>query len=95
MSGRNSGKYVCTASNVAGEAEIAAGVVVLSPPSIAPGQISYNLIQGNSITLPCEAHGEPQPKITWQVITPNFTIYTKIMLVPEKHHNSALIARCF
>lgn len=66
-SGSHSGKYVCTASNSAGEAEIAAGVIVLSPPVIAPGQISYNLIQGNPVTLPCEVQGEPMPKITWFV----------------------------
>uniref|UniRef100_A0A183D0C0 Ig-like domain-containing protein n=1 Tax=Gongylonema pulchrum TaxID=637853 RepID=A0A183D0C0_9BILA len=65
--GDHTGKYVCTASNVAGQAELAAGVTVLSPPVIAPGQISYNLIQGNPITLPCEVEGEPMPKITWYV----------------------------
>ncbi|VDM47645.1 unnamed protein product [Toxocara canis] len=67
------GKYVCTASNAAGESEHAASLNVLSAPIIAPGQISYNLIQGNSITLPCEVKGEPQPKITWYLNEEIFT----------------------
>uniref|UniRef100_A0A1I8F0W4 Ig-like domain-containing protein n=2 Tax=Wuchereria bancrofti TaxID=6293 RepID=A0A1I8F0W4_WUCBA len=50
----HSGKYHCTASNVAGEAKQAIDLIILGPPVIEPGQSSYNLIQGNSITLPCE-----------------------------------------
>uniref|UniRef100_A0A0R3RPN4 Hemicentin-1-like n=1 Tax=Elaeophora elaphi TaxID=1147741 RepID=A0A0R3RPN4_9BILA len=53
-SSSHSGKYVCTASNAAGEAKAISDVVILGPPVIAPGQISYNLIQGNRIRLPCE-----------------------------------------
>lgn len=68
------GKYVCTASNPAGETELAASLNILSAPVIAPGQISYNLIQGNPITLPCEVKGEPMPKITWLVLTYMFPL---------------------
>ncbi|EJD76713.1 CBR-HIM-4 protein [Loa loa] len=61
----HSGKYICTASNVAGEAKIATDVVILGPPVIEPGQISYNLIQGNPITLPCEVRSDSAATITW------------------------------
>ncbi|KAM3729106.1 Hemicentin-1 [Dirofilaria immitis] len=64
-SSSHSGKYVCTASNPAGEATISANVIILSPPVIEPGQISYNLVQGNSVTLPCEVRSDFVPKITW------------------------------
>ncbi|VBB32471.1 unnamed protein product, partial [Acanthocheilonema viteae] len=64
-SSSHAGKYICTASNIAGEAKTATDVVILSPPVIELGQISYNLIQGNKITLPCKVRSDSVPMITW------------------------------
>ncbi|CAG9531886.1 unnamed protein product [Cercopithifilaria johnstoni] len=64
-SSSHTGKYTCTASNVAGEAKIATNVIILGPPVIEPGQVTYSLIQGNPITLPCKVRSDSIPTISW------------------------------
>ncbi|VDK83743.1 unnamed protein product, partial [Litomosoides sigmodontis] len=64
-SSSHSGKYTCTATNVAGEAKITTDVIVHGPPVIKRGQLSYSLIQGNPITLPCEVRSDSAPTIIW------------------------------
>uniref|UniRef100_A0A7E4ZRG5 Immunoglobulin I-set domain protein n=1 Tax=Panagrellus redivivus TaxID=6233 RepID=A0A7E4ZRG5_PANRE len=61
----HTGTFTCKAVNAAGEASIDTRVSVLTPPAIAPGQTSFNHVQGDSIVLPCEVDGEPAPEITW------------------------------
>lgn len=69
----HAGSYKCTAINMAGETEKIIPLIVLSPPSIIPGNLAFNLIQGESITLPCEAEGYPVPEISWYLNGQDFT----------------------
>uniref|UniRef100_A0A915CT19 Ig-like domain-containing protein n=1 Tax=Ditylenchus dipsaci TaxID=166011 RepID=A0A915CT19_9BILA len=59
------GNYICTAINAAGETEKQTKVVVHTIPSIARSQNSFSLVQGDTITLPCEVEGEPEPQVQW------------------------------
>lgn len=61
----HAGRYTCTAINIAGKTEKITPLIVLSLPSIVPGKSAFNLIQGDSIILPCEAEGDPEPEIRW------------------------------
>lgn len=69
----HAGRYTCTAINLAGETEKVTLLTVLSLPSIVPGNSAFNLIQGESITLPCEAEGDPEPEISWYLNGEDFT----------------------
>lgn len=35
------------------------------PPTIIPDQISYNVIEGDSVRMSCEAGGDPPPIVVW------------------------------
>lgn len=66
VSKKHSGRYICTAVNVAGEAKKEIRVSIQSVPTIfPPSQTMFNLIQGQSIHLPCDADGDPPPDIKW------------------------------
>eukprot|EP00079_Xenopus_tropicalis_P024320 XP_012816895.1 PREDICTED: hemicentin-1 [Xenopus tropicalis] len=60
--------YTCTASNSVGSAMKKYTVKVYVRPSISesgnhPSEIV--VIQGNNVTLECDARGDPQPMLTW------------------------------
>jgi hypothetical protein len=38
---------------------------VHTPPAISLDQSSFNLVQGDTITIPCDVQGEPRPRIRW------------------------------
>ncbi|KAJ1352355.1 hypothetical protein KIN20_008678 [Parelaphostrongylus tenuis] len=61
----SAGTYTCTAMNPAGENEQSTYVSVIATPVISPGQSSFNLIQGTSVTIPCDVYMEPMPDIKW------------------------------
>ncbi|KAL3078999.1 hypothetical protein niasHS_014781 [Heterodera schachtii] len=65
MSSEHAGRYKCKAINEAGEADKATLVKVHSPPKIALAQNSFSLLRGDSVILPCEVEGEPEPKVKW------------------------------
>ncbi|PAV72711.1 hypothetical protein WR25_18698 isoform C [Diploscapter pachys] len=67
------GPYTCNAVNVAGDVEQTTTVTVISIPIIQPSQSSFNIIQGTSVTIPCDVFIEPKPEITWYLNGEQFT----------------------
>ncbi|GMT31155.1 hypothetical protein PFISCL1PPCAC_22452 [Pristionchus fissidentatus] len=59
------GTFECLARNEAGEAKKAYKLVVLVPPTIINPGGEYTVIENNSLVLPCEVEGTPNPTITW------------------------------
>ncbi|XP_035685939.1 neural cell adhesion molecule 2-like isoform X2 [Branchiostoma floridae] len=59
------GKYICQASNGAGQAEAAANVFVYVPPSINEPQ-DTSTPEGQSVDLRCSATGDPTPMLQWK-----------------------------
>ncbi|KAM4629779.1 hemicentin-1 [Polymixia lowei] len=63
----DSGRYVCVATSVAGEKEVAYDVRVLVPPFVDGGDevTDSTVIINNPLELECHATGTPAPIITW------------------------------
>ncbi|GMT05475.1 hypothetical protein PENTCL1PPCAC_27649, partial [Pristionchus entomophagus] len=59
------GTFECAARNEAGEAKKKYKLVVLVPPTIINPGGEYTVIENNSLVLPCEVEGTPNPTITW------------------------------
>ncbi|XP_059503813.1 hemicentin-1 isoform X2 [Stegostoma tigrinum] len=62
---RDSGKYMCVASNVAGTRNRTITVNIFVLPAIQHGPQVFSTIEGVSVKLPCKAHGVPKPSIVW------------------------------
>ncbi|XP_010226739.1 PREDICTED: hemicentin-2-like, partial [Tinamus guttatus] len=62
---QDSGHYLCVASSPAGSARRGLDLHVLVPPAIAPGPSSITAVAQQPATLPCEATGSPEPRVTW------------------------------
>ncbi|CAJ0933934.1 unnamed protein product, partial [Mesorhabditis belari] len=60
------GTFTCIARNKAGESQKSYKLKVLVPPTITNKGGEYSVIENNSLVLPCEVEGEPNPKIEWR-----------------------------
>ncbi|XP_041748485.2 neural cell adhesion molecule L1-like protein isoform X9 [Coregonus clupeaformis] len=63
----DSGKYMCTAKNIHGEARHSFDVSVEEPPRWVSGPESQLSTIGSNVHIKCSATGTPQPTIQWRV----------------------------
>ncbi|XP_073415578.1 hemicentin-2 isoform X1 [Dendrobates tinctorius] len=61
----DSGYYTCLASNLAGNASVTYSLEVQVPPRVHPGPKLLKTLLGRSLALPCVAHGDPMPRLSW------------------------------
>ncbi|KAF1746889.1 hypothetical protein GCK72_023347 [Caenorhabditis remanei] len=59
------GAYACTVTNDAGVATKNFNLAVQVPPTIVNEGGEYTVIENNSLVLPCEVTGKPNPVVTW------------------------------
>ncbi|XP_033747095.1 LOW QUALITY PROTEIN: muscle M-line assembly protein unc-89-like [Pecten maximus] len=65
----DSGKYECTAENIAGKVTVDALIVVKAkqgPPVIHHQLTDISVVVGKSVTLHCDVRGSPVPMIMWR-----------------------------
>uniref|UniRef100_A0A4W5NNW1 protein-tyrosine-phosphatase n=1 Tax=Hucho hucho TaxID=62062 RepID=A0A4W5NNW1_9TELE len=63
----DSGKYMCKAKNIHGEAKHSFDVSVEEPPKWVSGPESQLSTIGSDVRIKCSATGTPQPTIQWRV----------------------------
>ncbi|XP_071981860.1 hemicentin-2 isoform X2 [Engystomops pustulosus] len=61
----DSGYYTCLASNIAGNTSLTYSLEVQVPPRVHPGPKLLKTLLGRSLALPCVAHGDPMPRLSW------------------------------
>ncbi|XP_078687492.1 hemicentin-1-like isoform X2 [Branchiostoma floridae x Branchiostoma belcheri] len=61
----DSGKYVCVATNEAGNFTLDLNLIVQAIPSISGDKTEYTVVQGRQVVLTCDADGVPSPTVTW------------------------------
>uniref|UniRef100_A0A8C5QBV6 Hemicentin 2 n=1 Tax=Leptobrachium leishanense TaxID=445787 RepID=A0A8C5QBV6_9ANUR len=61
----DSGYYTCLASNSAGNTSLTYNVEVQVPPRVHPGPKVLKALVGRTLALPCVAHGDPMPRLSW------------------------------
>ncbi|XP_059849711.1 hemicentin-1-like [Hypanus sabinus] len=61
----DSGLYRCSAINRVGNASLTLQLIIHVPPKIHPSHHLLKAVVGQSVDLPCVAHGDPTPKIRW------------------------------
>lgn len=61
----DAGVYTCVAKNAGGKKHAEAQLIVLVPPKIVRSPEDFAILLGSSITLPCDAEGDPYPSIIW------------------------------
>ncbi|XP_037653920.1 hemicentin-2 [Choloepus didactylus] len=66
LSTADGGNYSCTARNAAGSTSVAFHVEIHTSPTIQPGPPTVNASVNNTVLLPCQANGVPQPRVSWQ-----------------------------
>ncbi|XP_029473326.1 LOW QUALITY PROTEIN: hemicentin-1 [Rhinatrema bivittatum] len=62
----DSGRYTCTAANVAGSSSATMDLTVHTPPRISHTETEFTATQNSQVIVPCIADGVPSPAITWQ-----------------------------
>ncbi|KAI1722964.1 immunoglobulin i-set domain-containing protein [Ditylenchus destructor] len=68
------GVYTCKAENWAGVDYMTVDLVVLIPPEIIPDKLNVSVNLGETIVLPCNASGIPEPVVSW-VKAPHMEIF--------------------
>ncbi|XP_012942941.1 hemicentin-1 [Aplysia californica] len=64
------GEYVCLASNIGGNETYSVNLDVLVPPRLIrendrDRQTNFSVVQGGSVSLPCDVTADPPPTFTW------------------------------
>ncbi|KAI1891477.1 hypothetical protein AGOR_G00144220 [Albula goreensis] len=62
----DTGRYTCTAANVAGSSSLEMSLTVQIPPSIRAGQLEQSVVENSQALLSCVTDGVPQPVISWE-----------------------------
>ncbi|XP_055486212.1 roundabout homolog 1-like, partial [Leucoraja erinacea] len=66
VTGADVGTYTCVADNMVGKTEASATLTVHAPPQFVVKPRDQMVAVGRTVTLMCEATGNPQPAIFWQ-----------------------------
>ncbi|KAJ8376139.1 hypothetical protein SKAU_G00067190 [Synaphobranchus kaupii] len=62
----DTGRYTCTAANLAGSNSLEMSLTVLIPPSIRTGEVALSTVESSQALLSCVTDGVPQPVISWE-----------------------------
>ncbi|KAL2089466.1 hypothetical protein ACEWY4_014154 [Coilia grayii] len=62
----DTGKYTCSAANVAGTASLDMSLTVQIPPSIREEEREQWVVEHSPVQLACVAEGVPQPSLVWE-----------------------------
>ncbi|KAH0618306.1 hypothetical protein JD844_017377 [Phrynosoma platyrhinos] len=62
----DTGRYTCTATNVAGSSSSNMELTVLVPPKIRSAKDHYSVVENSQVLLSCVADGIPTPSMKWK-----------------------------
>ncbi|MBN3312119.1 HMCN1 protein, partial [Atractosteus spatula] len=62
----DTGRYTCTAANLAGSTSLEMSLTVQIPPTIRSSETESSVVENSQALLLCVADGVPQPVISWE-----------------------------
>ncbi|XP_053098888.1 hemicentin-1 isoform X3 [Hemicordylus capensis] len=62
----DTGRYTCTATNVAGSSSSSMELTVYVPPKIRSTEAHYTVVENSRVVLSCVADGIPIPSVNWK-----------------------------